>query len=105
MFGAEYLWCFAGLVYIVDASQPESFIRVKKDLSELLYERDLAELPLLVLANKQGLEGQNESLIKKNFNKNYTYIYSTYQIKTFFFSLMPNICLGDGKDIVHPISV
>ncbi|SPQ93089.1 ADP-ribosylation factor family [Plasmodiophora brassicae] len=49
-----YSECHA-IVYVIDAAAPERFEEARKELSALLDHEDVADAPLLVLANKQDL--------------------------------------------------
>lgn len=46
-----------GIVYVLNASQPVYLMDAFHDLTSLLTDRDLAGLPLLILANRQDAEG------------------------------------------------
>mmetsp|Transcript_59103 Transcript_59103/g.128300 ORF Transcript_59103/g.128300 Transcript_59103/m.128300 type:complete len:197 (-) Transcript_59103:330-920(-) len=46
-----------GLIYVVDASESERFEESRAVLLDLLAHPDLADVPLLLLANKQDIEG------------------------------------------------
>eukprot|EP00700_Malawimonas_jakobiformis_P002932 EC725283.1.p1 GENE.EC725283.1~~EC725283.1.p1 ORF type:complete len:181 (+),score=23.63 EC725283.1:94-636(+) len=45
------------VVFVIDSAAPERFAEARETLHELLHHRALADLPLLVLANKQDISG------------------------------------------------
>ena len=54
---AHYTEGAQGIVFIVDANDPSRFTDARKELTILLNEEDTAEVPFLILANKQDLPG------------------------------------------------
>ena len=49
------LWCYSLLRYVVDAADHDKFETAKKELHDLLSKPPLANIPLLVLGNKNDL--------------------------------------------------
>jgi len=51
----HYIADVRGLIFVVNAADKERFEESKNELSKLLKEEELRDVPLLVLANKQDL--------------------------------------------------
>ena len=59
-----------GLIYVIDSSDAKSFEIVKQNLSLLLTEKELSQVPLLVCANKEDLATNSESDISQSIGLN-----------------------------------
>ena len=60
------------IIFVVDTQAPQDLPAAKKELHQLLEDRDLARLPLLILANKIDLGPKiSESELIKGLNLDY----------------------------------
>ena len=53
----------SGLIYVVDSTDTERLIEAKEELEGLLDLGDMRGIPVLVIANKQDMQGWDNAII------------------------------------------